>query len=413
MATLIRRPGSPYWIACFDVTQPDGTIRRLKKSTKRTKRSEANTEAARMEDAERKGSAATDETAAQAYAILQDAAAIAARGGLTEVRARDFVAKLALLSTGERLKFFTVREWANEWLSMKDATRKAASLSKYRTALGSFLSWLGDKADGRIEALTKSDIRRFRDDFRSGWTPKGQQAPRTGSHTNTTLSVIASMLRTAVREGLIVASPTAALEPLPELDSTKREVFTVPEIAAMVAAAPSEDWQGMILLGFYTGARLGDSSRMLWGNIDMTAGILTFMPQKTDRHQKTLEIAIHPRLAAWLNTREQGTPTAPLFPSLCPIDSKPSTLSQAFARIMEAAGVDRKITRAGGEGQRAQHARSFHSLRHSLASTLANLDIPEEIRRRITGHESAEIHQKYTHHEAAVIAAAVGKLPSF
>ena len=33
MATLIKRPGSKYWIAAFDVPQPDGTTRRLKKST--------------------------------------------------------------------------------------------------------------------------------------------------------------------------------------------------------------------------------------------------------------------------------------------------------------------------------------------------------------------------------------------
>lgn len=37
MAILLKREGSPYWFAAFDVTMPDGTTRRLKKSTKRTK----------------------------------------------------------------------------------------------------------------------------------------------------------------------------------------------------------------------------------------------------------------------------------------------------------------------------------------------------------------------------------------
>ncbi len=62
--------------------------------------------------------------------------------------------------------------------------------------------------------------------------------------------------------------------------------------------------------------------------------------------------------------------------------------------------------------QRAQHSRSFHSLRHSLTSTLANADVSEEIRRRITGHESAAVHSGYTHHERKTLARAVEKMPS-
>jgi integrase len=80
---------------------------------------------------------------------------------------------------------------------------------------------------------------------------------------------------------------------------------------------------------------------------------------------------------------------------------------------MEAAKVDRGTKRPGIKGeQRAQHSRSFHSLRHSLTSTLANADVSEEIRRRITGHESAAVHSGYTHHERETLARAVEKMPS-
>lgn len=86
MPTLIKRPGSPYFIACYDVAQPDGTIRRLKKSTKRTKRAEAMTEAIKLEEAERKGGTATSEQATKAFAVLTQAAEAAARGELSEGR---------------------------------------------------------------------------------------------------------------------------------------------------------------------------------------------------------------------------------------------------------------------------------------------------------------------------------------
>jgi len=80
---------------------------------------------------------------------------------------------------------------------------------------------------------------------------------------------------------------------------------------------------------------------------------------------------------------------------------------------MEAGEIDRRTVREGTKGgQRAQHARSFHALRHSLSSTLANADVSEEIRRRITGHESAAVHSGYTHHERETLARAVEKMPS-
>jgi len=80
---------------------------------------------------------------------------------------------------------------------------------------------------------------------------------------------------------------------------------------------------------------------------------------------------------------------------------------------MAAGKIDRHTKRQGTKGgQRAQHARSFHALRHSLTSALANLDVSEEIRRRIVGHESAEVHAGYTHTERETLARAMAKMPS-
>jgi integrase len=86
-------------------------------------------------------------------------------------------------------------------------------------------------------------------------------------------------------------------------------------------------------------------------------------------------------------------------------------LSAQFTAIMDAGKIDRRLRDADG-GRRAQNARSFHSLQHSLTSTLANLDVSEESRRRIVGHESAEVHAGYTHTERETLARAVGKMPS-
>jgi integrase len=441
MPTLIKRTGSPYFIACFDVPQPDGSIRRLKKSTKRTKRDQALKRALELEAAEQKAGTATDETSSKAFAILTEAAEAAARGELAEGRARDLLARLTEISTGQPLRFFTVASWRDEWLAMKAASSKAATRRRYADHTAAFIAWLGDKANARLEAVTKSEIRAFRDAIREGWTEKPafdeNSEPilrqRTAKTVNHYAADVAGMFRAAARDGLIVANPAAALGKLPELDSTEREVFTVAEVGKLVEAADSADWQaglfaddephradrcadwqGMILVGFYSGARLGDCAHLTWGNVNLARKTLSFMPAKTERKRKRLEVPLHPRLLAWLKGRKAGTDETPIFPTLAKARAGGAGgLSAQFIRIMDAAEIDRRTMRAGEKGkQRAQHARSFHSLRHSLTSTLANLDVSEEIRRRITGHESAAVHSGYTHHERKTLARAVEKMPS-
>lgn len=160
-----------------------------------------------------------------------------------------------------------------------------------------FTAWLGERADAKLEAVAKADVRGFRDAIRAGWMPeekrpttnpkkkdsktdKKPQAVRTAKTCNHYAADVAAMFRAAVREGLLLASPAAALDRLAEHDSSEREVFSVAEVSRLVAAAGdtswqdavfpatvsdtvaraarSADWQGMVLVGFYAGARLGD-----------------------------------------------------------------------------------------------------------------------------------------------------------
>ena len=437
MATLIKRTGSPYWFAAFDVVQPDGTVRRLKKSTKKRKRSEAMAEAIRLEELERKGSVSNPEAASKSYQVLAEAAAAAAKGELSEGRARELLAKITELSTGEPLKFYTVRSWSEDWLTAKAGSSKPSTLKRYRGSIEALLAWMGERADRRLESVTKSEIRNFRE-----FVHTGQGRHRSARTANCYVADVASMFRAAVREGLLLASPAAALEKLPEHDSIQREVFTLAEVSQLIETAAAAEWQeslfstrflkldatsqrakdwpGVILLGFYAGARLGDCARMRWGNVDLERKALSFMPAKTARKKRRLEVPLHPRLFGFLEGREKPiVEDEPLFPSLHDTAVGGKTgLSGQFKAIMAAAGVDSKTVRSairdkkGQTLRRSVQAKTFHSLRHSLTSNLANLDVSEEIRRRIVGHESADVHAKYTHTERETLARALEKLPS-
>ena len=77
---------------------------------------------------------------------------------------------------------------------------------------------------------------------------------------------------------------------------------------------------------------------------------------------------------------------------------------------MRKAGVDSQTVK--GAGNQMFSRRSFHALRHSFTSALANENVPQELRMKLTGHTTEGEHRKYTHHEMDNLRAAVQKIPS-
>jgi integrase len=107
-----------------------------------------------------------------------------------------------------------------------------------------------------------------------------------------------------------------------------------------------------------------------------------------------------------------GIGKAFLFPSLAGRGTGGKTgLSGQFAAIMDKAGIVATVTRHTKEG-RANKSLSFHSLRHSFNSGMANAGVSQEVRQRLTGHASPEMNKVYTHHELEPLRAAIGTLPS-
>lgn len=189
-------------------------------------------------------------------------------------------------------------------------------------------------------------------------------------------------------------------------NSNHREPFTMAEVERLIAAAPSPDWRGMIFLAVFTGLRLGDCRSLTWGNVDLAGGVVSVNPAKS-RGKVALRVPLHSRLREFL----EGHPIAdddnksPVFPSLA--NQKPegrTGLCWQFVRIMEAAKVSRgTVVKVG----RNNHQRSFHSLRHTCASLMAEAGVSPELRRAITGHLSAEVHRAYTHHSEGALREAV------
>ena len=62
-------------------------------------------------------------------------------------------------------------------------------------------------------------------------------------------------------------------------------------------------------------------------------------------------------------------------------------------------------------GSRTNYERSFHSLRHTLTSWLADSNVSPEIRMQIIGHKSQDVHSLYTHLDAKTLKKAMSGVP--
>jgi integrase len=122
---------------------------------------------------------------------------------------------------------------------------------------------------------------------------------------------------------------------------------------------------------------------------------------------------MHPDFAAWLSGRPRGIGKAPVFPDLAgKLIAGRRGLSVQFRDIAEKAGVAGRVITREGKG-RTTNSKTFHALRHSFISALANAGVASEIRQKLAGHSDSKVHANYTHHELQTLRGAIAKLPSF
>ena len=147
---------------------------------------------------------------------------------------------------------------------------------------------------------------------------------------------------------------------------------------------------------------------MSWEHVNLAKGTLTYTQGKTSHK---VAVPLHPQLLAHLETLAGTDATDPhIMPGMANLKSGGRHgLSQTFKNIIRKAGVDCQSVK--GAGVRRQSLRTFHSLRHSFTSALANAGVSEELRMKLTGHKTRAVHRGYTHHELAILQAAVDKLP--
>ena len=186
-------------------------------------------------------------------------------------------------------------------------------------------------------------------------------------------------------------------------EESSGRAFSQDEICRLMIAAGKvgRDWQTAIMIGLYTGLRLGDATMLKWSDIDFGASVIRYCPSKTKKHNITVCIPLHAALAKWLekhhNESEYVTPARVGRVGIAKFNDGDKTFSQL---LIEA-----------GIAKNGEHVKlSFHCFRHTFVSRLAEAGVAPDVRMRLVGHTSTKNHAIYTHDDVSA-RAAVNSLP--
>ena len=377
MASIHKRPNSPYFHAAFYL--PDG--RRTLRST-----------------------GTSEKKKAMGIALeYEKASGIGRQGLLTDKKAREAIASIYAIANKDLMPVSNVEDYLVRWLKVKAIETKESTVAEYTKTAERLKASLGAKAKRPMEAVAVADALKFRDGIAEILSP---------NTANKYLKIARVIWNDAARDSVVGENPFAKVKVL-DADKGSRHGFTLDQVKAIYAQA-SASWRGMLLLGFYIGQRIGDLAGLTWENVDLEKEEIRLTTAKTGRPM-TIPMA-RPLVDYFATLSASDNPADSVFPDLA--DLRTETLSGQFSAIVAAAGFgtydkDKKAKKdgPGRGGRRATGNLTFHSLRHTSTSALKNAGVSNAIAMEIIGHDSEAMSRHYTKIETKTLRNAVNRLP--
>ncbi|MBU4460662.1 MAG: site-specific integrase, partial [Verrucomicrobia bacterium] len=386
MATVIKKSGSPYWYARYRVNGRDVT-----RSTGTASRRDAEALLRRWRAADKGGENVEDAFQALLSSVAQRAKSA---GGdpqeleKAQTQRRRMAAEL-LQRNRERMSL------ADAWQAWVDAPKKRdprqKTLDDYGVYWRTFTAWAAKAGIEWMHEVTPCLAEEYGTHLKAN-----KAAPRTfRGH----VFFLRAVFRTLRNRAGMMENPFDAI-PLVELQIESRRELTAEEIAKVIGNA-SGGLRVMLLIGLFTGLRLGDVARLRWTAIDFTKGMISVVPGKTARKGKRVTIPLHAGLAKalceWRAKVSDGSDH--VFPDEANIyERDPAAVSKRIQRIFEASGIQTNEKMKGRK--RAVVRVGFHSLRHSFVSLCAAAGVPQHVVQTLVGHGSPAMTEHYTHVDA-------------
>jgi len=296
------------------------------------------------------------------------------------------------ITSGNRANIPTLKEYLVQWLKNKSEYVEDRTVRGYEERLKDVIRVM-DNPDILLPHLTTSDLEQVKHKLIQERDEKGTK----NRTINIKMSVVKSAITHAYNHGLILRNIGLPIEPLPENDSTVKGFFTETEIEKLLKFAHL-DWKGVILFSAHTGLRCSNVCELKWEDINWSTKELTVIHYKQGRMKKVKVVKHHamtPEMLGYLEFIGKEE-TGFLFPKVNSMNKH--TRPNSFAKIMLKARVPKVVRRKGRE-----ESRTFHCVRHSFNTFLANGGVNIEDRCAIIGHATEVINEVYTHRDQNVL----------
>lgn len=353
-----------------------------------------------------KSTGTDDRRAAERIAFeLEKATEALADGVMTEKTMMRAVSDMQKKLHGKAFKPTSVKDYIQTFIESKNVRSTDATMRSYKHKVELFVQHLGDKADQAISKIKSADIQSYMTKRLKGGVSVGTLRQD--------MKVLTVLFGRAKEEGICELNPVATVD-LPLEDPTSRCAFTIKEVKSIFEHCPNNEWRTLVMIAFYTGARIIDCTSLTWSAFDLDLKLINYKQRKIRKgNMANLTIPMHDALHNWLSrlknftAAELDTPVMPSFyGKKAGGKSGPST---KFIGILKKAGIDPQYEI---KGVKKVPKKCFHSFRHTLPTLLQKNDVSKEARMSLVGHSSSEIHANYSHGQVEIMRKAIDTLPS-
>jgi integrase len=255
----------------------------------------------------------------------------------------------------------------------------------------------------QLSDITGFDVERYKKhrlaqpiQSRKKWAPGDTVTTNRPATVNRELAVLSHMINKAVEWGWIERSP-AKIRKLKE-ENGRIVYLTATQAARLLEAAARDQNRHIypfILIGLRTGMRKSEILSIRREHIALDARSIYIPGAKAGPRTQPISEELASFIQGYLESLPKGTPW--LFPSVGARHGHTVDIRKAFVRVVTAAGLDPK-----------QVVR--HTLRHTAITHLvqAGVDLPTV--KRISGHRTMAMVERYAHQSGSHISQAMEKL---
>lgn len=227
---------------------------------------------------------------------------------------------------------------------------------------------------------------------------------------------LGGMFQTAFERNVVDENVVRLVIKPPRPQNSPRRPFTDDELRRTFAVADDE-WRGMMMVGLFTGLRLGDVSRLVFRDIDLVTKHIRAAVKKGKRFED--KPIPNPLLRFFRSLKWPTDLDQPLFPRAYKLATTGCRaiwrISDSFVKLLIFAGIRTTEQRQGQQHRQGAEKYAplcFHCLRHNFTTMLKKAKVSEAIARKVGGHRSVAVSDVYTHLGEDVMLDAVQSVPA-